>query len=184
MRYSSNHKESTRKRLLDVGAALAKEQGFGTTGVDGLMAAAGLTSGAFYSHFNSKSELLEAIVENDLNRSLQLFANKTDAQFLSALGSYLSLAHVERPGQGCSATALSVEVGRSNAETKKVFEEHVLKLKDEFLKHASSPDHAWTVLAQAVGAIVVARAMESTHSRQELLDAVYRDAKSKVAGVR
>ena len=39
MRYSPEHKENTRARLLEVGGALAKKDGFGTTGVDSLMAA-------------------------------------------------------------------------------------------------------------------------------------------------
>ena len=61
MRYPATHKQDTRARLLKTTGALAKRQGFAGTGVDGLMAAAGLTSGAFYSHFRSKGELLDAI---------------------------------------------------------------------------------------------------------------------------
>ena len=66
MRYAPEHKEGTRARLVKATGALAKRQGFSGTGIDGLMAAAGLTSGAFYAHFRSKNELLEAIVDNAL----------------------------------------------------------------------------------------------------------------------
>ena len=76
MRYSTEHKEGTRQRLLAKTGALVKKKGFAATGVDGLMAAAGLTSGAFYAHFRSKSELLEAIIANELKRSGELFSNK------------------------------------------------------------------------------------------------------------
>ena len=87
MRYPPEHKEGTRARLLEAGGALAKKDGFASTGVDGLMAAVGLTSGAFYSHFRSKAELLEAIVESELGRSLDRFAGKTDEQLARTLTS-------------------------------------------------------------------------------------------------
>ena len=76
MRYTPEHKDKTRARLLAVGGSVAKKNGFGSTGVDSLMAAVGLTSGAFYAHFRSKAELLEAIVDQELGRSIEWFANK------------------------------------------------------------------------------------------------------------
>jgi len=47
MRYPTTHKEETRKKLLANARAIAKKGGFGTTGVDELMASIGLTGGAF-----------------------------------------------------------------------------------------------------------------------------------------
>jgi len=38
MRYPSTHKEETRKKLIGSARAIAKRGGFGTTGVDELMA--------------------------------------------------------------------------------------------------------------------------------------------------
>ncbi len=51
MRYPQNRKAETRQKLIEKAGALAKKDGFATTGVDGLMASVGLTGGAFYSHF-------------------------------------------------------------------------------------------------------------------------------------
>ena len=47
MRYSNEHKQQTRERLLSSSGALAKRGGFSSTGVAGLMKAIGLTGGAF-----------------------------------------------------------------------------------------------------------------------------------------
>ena len=112
MRYSSEHKEETRTRLLKATGALVKEKGFAATGVDGLMAAAELTSGAFYSHFRSKSDLLEAIVESELKRSTDLFSNKSLEQGIAAIEGYLSQAHVEHPESGCVVPSLAPEIAR------------------------------------------------------------------------
>ena len=45
MRYPTTHKEETRKKLLANARAIAKKGGFGTTGVDELMASIRLTGG-------------------------------------------------------------------------------------------------------------------------------------------
>jgi TetR/AcrR family transcriptional repressor of nem operon len=180
MRYRPDHKDNTRARLLEVGGALAKRDGFSTTGVDSLMAAVGLTSGAFYSHFRSKAELLEAIVENELTRSLDLFANQTDQQLIAALQSYLSIQHVDDPAAGCAVTSLSAEVARSNTATKQTFERMMLQIKAAVQSHFIDGNRAWATIAQVVGAVMIARAMATEESRRSLLEAVMEHATEMV----
>ena len=174
MRYPPEHKEGTRARLLEAGGALAKKDGFASTGVDGLMAAVGLTSGAFYSHFRSKAELLEAIVESELGRSLDRFAGKTDEQLAAVLESYLSAAHVDEPARGCAVTTLSTEVARARVETREIFEHMLIHIKDQLGTHLAGEDEAWIMISQMVGAVMIARGMASGKARQSLLEAVLR----------
>lgn len=69
MRYSNEHKQQTRERLLASSGALAKRGGFASTGVAGLMKAIGLTGGAFYNHFPSKDDLFTEVVRQELSNS-------------------------------------------------------------------------------------------------------------------
>jgi TetR/AcrR family transcriptional repressor of nem operon len=138
MRYPATHKQDTRARLLKTTGALAKRQGFAGTGVDGLMAAAGLTSGAFYSHFRSKGELLEAIVQTELQRSGKLFSGKSRKQLLRIVEGYLSPAHVAQPESGCAIPALAGEVARANDATRQAFEQGVVALKDSMAAATAS----------------------------------------------
>ncbi len=131
MRYAPEHKEGTRARLVQATGALAKRQGFSGTGIDGLMAAAGLTSGAFYAHFRSKNELLEAIVDNELQRSVALFAQQSPAKAMKVIEGYLSPAHVAHPESGCAVPALAPEIARADAATQQAFERGVLALKEQ-----------------------------------------------------
>ncbi len=181
MRYAPEHKESTRTRLLEVGGALAKQGGFGTTGVDSLMAAVGLTSGAFYSHFRSKTQLFDAIIESELTRSLERFADKSDAQIVEALEGYLSLGHVDNPADGCAATSLSAEVARAGPQTRQTYEDLVVQIKDAIALHVADEKTAWVIVSQAVGAVMVARAMASDASRQSLLEAVLQHCQGLLA---
>ena len=76
MRYKSGYKEEKRKELLKIRIKQPRQKnGFAATGVDGFMKAAGVTSGAFYSHFSSKQDLFKALVENELKNSIQMWQN-------------------------------------------------------------------------------------------------------------
>lgn len=169
MRYAPSHKEESRSRLVEATGTLAKQKGFAASGVDSLMAAAGLTSGAFYSHFRSKNALLTAIVENELQRSAKLFTASTRAQALEVLRSYLSTAHVEHPGSGCAVPALASEIARADASTQQAFAQGIGELQAR-LRHLAGDDAtAWALLAQLVGAVLVARALPAGPERDALL---------------
>ena len=59
-------RELTRKRLLDAAERLFARNGFDATSVDDVAEAAGFSKGALYYNFESKDELLEALVERNI----------------------------------------------------------------------------------------------------------------------
>lgn len=175
MRYPAKHKQATRERILAKAGALAKQQGFGTTGVDALMAAAGLTAGGFYAHFGSKSELLSALIERELVHSQARFDVDSDAALAQAVQAYLSLAHVEHPQRGCPLTSLSSEIARADDTVRQTYEDRLLALHQRVSAHTRDADAAWSLIAQAVGAVTLARAMRSRAARKAVLDGVSRE---------
>jgi AcrR family transcriptional regulator len=172
MRYPNHHKISARARLIETTGAHAKKNGFASTGVDGLMAAAGLTSGAFYGHFRSKNELLEAIVEKELARSIALFSDRSVAGALEVIEGYLSEAHVDHPEAGCAVPALATEVARAGESTHRIFEAGMRDLKEQFVQLGVGERQAWSILAQLTGAVMIARGLHSAQAKRELLDGV------------
>ena len=63
MRYPPDQKTKAREAILQAGAPALRTNGFNGIGVDGLAAAAGVTSGAFYSNFPNKEALLESVID-------------------------------------------------------------------------------------------------------------------------
>ena len=55
--------EKTRERILDAAQGLILDHGYGATTVDAVVTRAGITKGAFFHHFGSKSDLARALVE-------------------------------------------------------------------------------------------------------------------------
>lgn len=64
----------TRTRILDAALRLLRERGYGATRVDDLCAAAGVTKGAFFHHFDSKEALALAAVRHFGEGAARLFA--------------------------------------------------------------------------------------------------------------
>ena len=66
MRYGKEHKQATRRRIIETAGRRLKRDGIDGSGVATLMADAGLTNGAFYAHFASKEDLVATAVAEQL----------------------------------------------------------------------------------------------------------------------
>ncbi|WP_434596724.1 TetR/AcrR family transcriptional regulator [Pseudomonas sp. R4-83] len=174
MRYSASHKLETREKLLQSSALSAKRSGFSTVGVDALMKAIGLSGAAFYSHFSSKDELFTAIVERELSQSLERLGGggegEQDRQRLQrCLKHYLSMTHVEQPEVGCALPALGAEIARSDVQVREQAQLWICRLHERWAQILESDSLAWSILAQCVGALVVARMLVTPDIQQAVL---------------
>lgn len=160
---------------MESSGAIAKKKGFATTGVDSLMKTVGLTGGAFYKHFSSKTELLQAIIEHEMALSMKYFADNPEQSFDEWLDQrvdrYLSLSHVKHPGEGCVLPALSPEIARSGDDVKATCEKALIEIKNGLARRLKNDDDAWALLAQCVGAIVIGRAMHKEGTSKAILKA-------------
>lgn len=83
-------RDDTREKLFEAAAGVFEEHGIGAASIETIAAAAGMTRGAFYSNFADKDELVIAMLEDHVERSLkhhrELLARHSDlADFIAAL---------------------------------------------------------------------------------------------------
>lgn len=188
MRYPAGYKEERRKELLKTSGEVIKNNGFSATGVDALMAASGVTSGAFYSNFSSKNELLKALVESELTGLRGIWQKnphtEAEAWLDFELDRYLSPSHVQRPANGCMVPALGAEIGRAGDDIKAIFERESRKCVDMLAAKLGSEALAWAFISQLVGTVLMARAMPGEAAQQEVLDAGKKFLKAAVQSIR
>lgn len=78
MPWNTEHKQQTREQILMAAAALFSHKGFDAISIDDVMQQAGLTRGAFYAHFKSKSALYnEAIMYGGVCARARLHGDDT-----------------------------------------------------------------------------------------------------------
>jgi len=185
MRYSASHKLETREKLLQSSAVSAKQSGFSTVGVDGLMKAIGLSGGAFYSHFSSKDELFASIVERELGQSVARLGADQDAEKLQrCLKLYLSMSHVEHPQTGCALPALGAEIARSDMAIRQQAEHWICRLQESWADILQSDSLAWAILSQCIGALVVARMLATPQIQRTVLKSSYDEISRQIADPR
>jgi AcrR family transcriptional regulator len=184
MRYPPDHKEHARDALLRAGARSLKTSGFNGIGVDGLAAAAGVTSGAFYSNFPNKEAMLEAVIDAGLGEP---FLTDTDSttraegreRLISFIEDYISADHSTDPAEGCVMPALSADVSRAQPKVKDAYQRKMTALVDRIadLIDGDEPDRqrrAWSIVALMVGAILISRGIpEQNESRIAPLDSAF-----------
>ena len=117
MRYGKEHKQATRRRIIQTAGRRFKRDGIDGSGIATLMADAGLTNGAFYAHFASKDDLVATTLADQLREQHAILDAQTPdhagvEQFVRA---YLSVQHRDHPDDGCPSAALLDEIGRGTA---------------------------------------------------------------------
>jgi AcrR family transcriptional regulator len=141
-RYSTEHKEATRQRILDVASRRLKRDGIDGSGVATLMADAGLTNGAFYAHFSSKDDLVAAAVAEQLRVQLDRFRHVGPGRdgVERMICEYLSPSQRDDVEHGCPSAALLDEIGRSTPATKRAYTDGVVAIADEIAARLAPDD--------------------------------------------
>ena len=103
--------------VVDAAGRRLKKDGIDGSGVSALMSDAGLTNGAFYAHFSSKTNSSRWCWLITWRRNSTLFGGlPDDGQALRTfIESYLSASHRDHPEVGCPSAALLGEISRSNS---------------------------------------------------------------------
>jgi len=149
-----------RAAIIAAAARLFRERGVEGVGVAEITRAAGLTHGAFYGHFASKEALLAESLAEALRVSCeQLSASGDLAAYAEG---YASHAHLRAPGSGCPIATLATEVARQGPQVRTAFAQGTRKFFDIAGTMEGDRTSAVTCLAQLVGAMVIARAVDET----------------------
>jgi TetR/AcrR family transcriptional regulator, transcriptional repressor for nem operon len=172
MRYSEDHKQATRRRILEAAGRRFKQDGIDGSGVATLMSDAGLTNGAFYGHFSSKEDLVANVLADQLRAQRASFDDQpADRAGLEAfVRSYLSPDHRDQLAGGCPSAALLDEIARRHADTRDVFTAEVMGVVDDIATDAEAARaDALTIFGLMVGTLQLARALTDRHLSDQLL---------------
>ncbi|WP_431635675.1 TetR/AcrR family transcriptional regulator [Dyella sp. KULCS107] len=180
MPYSPEHAVQTRGRIVESARRLFNRHGFEQVTIDQIMAAAGLTRGAFYHHFQSKNELYAAAVASFITcnpfaiqtaeAAEQLRDPRRLARMLVEL--YLSDEVLENIDLHCPLYALPADVARAGLEPQEAYTDlirgmgHIYRSALKGARDASR--RAETMVALCVGGMVLARTTNDPGLRKSL----------------
>lgn len=175
-------KQQSRHKILDAAGQRLRAEGLQGAGIAAVMKDAGLTHGAFYSHFSNKDELAQAALVHALKDNRQGWIGKPKKELwhqrLGRLAKrYLTPAHRCSLDDSCALASLSSEAGRADEAFKHIYEQELLKSLSEICQQdfaqadPKQAEEALAFMALMVGSITLSRAVNSQELSERLLAA-------------
>jgi len=183
-RYSPEHKEATRRRMIETAGRRFKSDGIDGSGIATLVADAGLTNGAFYGHFASKDDLVASVVARQLEDQVAV-VNSLPAGLASVqafVREYLSPAHRDDLADGCPSAALLDEIGRCDVAVREAYTDGADSMIQAIARHLEDGDPQRTneraigLFSLLVGSLQAARAVTDPELSDRILAAAYSHA--------
>ena len=165
MRKSKEETARTRRRIVETAAAEFCRCGIADTGLADVMAAAGLTHGGFYRHFDSK----DALVKESIANAVECFGKSVETAIAERPGRAGVLVAMDGllsslPKAGvCPFVSLGSELARGSEGVRDAATAGFLKLVDVIATHlddvspAVAKKEAFVLLSMMFGAMNMAR---------------------------
>lgn len=181
-RYTQEHKQRTRSKIVRSAARLFRTKGYAAAGVDAVMRHAGLTHGGFYAHFRSKDALFaeavrEAVLGSGATINGMLEGLEPAAWLQGFVEIYLSQEHLKKVQAGCPLPSLLSEIDRAPKAVKSAFHEsferriEVLAAQFQAIGAADPVGEARGLIAALSGALAMARAVPDAEAAEQVMAA-------------
>lgn len=127
----------TRRQIMDTAQAMILERGYAGTSVEGVIGSLGLTKGAFFHHFNSKSDLAKALIQRYADDGIALMqrtlarARKLNddplQQYLLVIGLYIEqFEGLTEPYDGCLLASYVYELQQFDDDVRPIINSEML----------------------------------------------------------
>ena len=182
MRYSAEHKQETRERIVRTASRHFRGRGGEGVAIADLMRKLNLTHGGFYRHFESKEQLFAEAVAKSFEDVRAKFTDAVEkglpgGELKVIIEHYLSLEHCAHPDSGCPIAALASEIARYpravRTKIDRAMRDHINRMA-RFLPGATAKERqrqALVLFSGMGGALTLARSVADEDLRQSILQA-------------
>ncbi|MGO9134520.1 MAG: TetR/AcrR family transcriptional regulator [Methylovirgula sp.] len=182
MAHRAEQKEESRARILASAGRGFRTLGYGGLGIDGLAKEAGVTSGAFYAHFKSKSaafkEAVTAGLQNLHGAVLALRETSGSRWRRQFIDFYMSDRRTCDLGESCALQSLSGDVARAGSDVREAYEQEFRKIVTAVADGLDSESakqrraDAIVLLTLLAGGVSLARAVNDPALGEEIARAI------------
>ncbi|MFT6472304.1 TetR/AcrR family transcriptional regulator [Neptuniibacter pectenicola] len=175
MGWTTEQKNTSREKIISSAAELFTKQGFDNVAINDVMKHAGLTRGAFYNHFNSKSELYAEAILTAAKLAKRHTLEQSGFKLADIIETYLSDKH--RQGEfSCPLAFLTTDIHQRDDNVRstytrvlKGFIDNIHELNGD--EKALSEKDAMKKAVLMIGGLAIARAVNEDDFAERLLNA-------------
>jgi len=175
-------RDESRARLLAGAGRAFRSLGFGAAGVDGLAKESGVTSGAFYAHFESKADAFRQTVVvgmRDLQGAIRQLQTETGPKWLLRfVDMYLGEKRTCDLTESCALQSLTGEVARADDATRVAYEAELRGVVESVAEgldgsgRSARRRNSIALLALLAGGVSLARAVHDPELSAEIASAI------------
>ena len=185
MRYSAEHKQQTRERIVRAAGRRFRSRGSEGAGIGDLMRDLRLTHGGFYRHFDSKEDLFAEAFEQSLKEvgdrvATAVLQAPQGGELKAVIETYLDPEHCNDVAGGCPVAALASEVARRTRASRGRFTQalraHIQRMAQYVPARTEEERRAKTIalFSGMAGTLAIARAFTDEKDRRMILDGARR----------
>jgi len=177
----SEFKQASLTRILDAGSARLRTAGLNGAAIAPVMKDAGLTHGAFYSHFADKDALDEAAFRHAFTTGRPWWIGKApdrswSARLVRLARRYLQPSHRDDRAGGCAFAALGADAARAPDRFRRAYAEELRSSLDAICGGSHDGpvgearyEDAIALVALCVGGLTLARAVDDPAFSEHIL---------------
>ncbi|GGD52904.1 putative transcriptional regulator, TetR family protein [Emticicia aquatilis] len=129
----------TKKNIESTAARLFYEQGYNSTGINQIIAEAGIAKASLYAHFPSKVDILKKYLQNTSESSIEALRNVIEQKqtpkdkVLSVFDFLLGFSN-ETNFNGCQFLNIATEIPQSNEDVLSIIQGHKNRIRQLFVE--------------------------------------------------
>ncbi len=168
MPWNAEHKAVSRERILESAARLFTHHGFDAVSIDDVMNDAGLTRGAFYAHFKSKSDVYNQAILTGASLTRKFFRNNPTAGVMEFARHYLHIG--DNGAKYCPLAFLVTDIGHRDKSIKTTYTRMLKGYQEILASLGLTQDNAIKASVILIGGLALSRAVTDKAMKEQIID--------------
>lgn len=169
MPWDANHKAASRERIIESASRLFTHLGFDMVSIDDVMNDAGLTRGAFYAHFKSKSDLYDQAIQTGPILMRHFLNQHPGAGILDFAQHYLRIGDEESKGRYCPLAFLVTDISHRDKNLRTTYTRVLKGYQDVLVSFGLTEDNAIKASVILIGGLALSRAVTDRTMKEGII---------------
>ena len=182
MPWNAEHKQKSRGKILSSAARLFTKKGFDAVSIDDVMQHAGLTRGAFYAHFKSKSDVYSQSVLHGAHKAKEHLCKLGVNTPIGLAEDYLKIGTKETEQEYCTLAFLVTDMAHRERQVKSTYTRVLKGYQDLLCELGMSEKTAIQASILLIGGLAISRAITDKELKSKMLAQCLEAVKTLQAG--
>lgn len=169
MPWTTEHKTQSREKILSSAARMFTNRGFDGVSIDEVMQDAGLTRGAFYAHFESKTDIYRQAVLFGAKKAKEHLSKNGVKNVIELAEDYLNIGTNKTALEYCTLAFLITDMSKREDEIKSTYTQVLKGYQDVLVSLGISKKAAVQVSVILIGGLAISRAVTDKKLKADIL---------------